>query len=95
VTALGVLRAGGGRRGCPVAVVAVVEEHGARHPHRGHPVGERVVDAPDQCRPTALDRDHVERPQRPVARQALGHQGADERGQGVLADIARVAHLAL
>jgi hypothetical protein len=73
----------------------IVEQHVARHPHRGRPVGERVVDPPDQRRPTVVDRDHVERPQRAVARQALGHQRADCLGQAGRGDCARVADLML
>jgi hypothetical protein len=75
-------------------VRSVVEQNAARHPHRGHPVGEGMVDAPDQRSAAALDGDDVQRPQRPIAWQPLRHQRPHLRWKPLVVDTTAVADLA-
>jgi hypothetical protein len=68
----------GGRRPARRGRVAVaVPEHGLREAHRHGPVGERVVDAPDESGSPARASNHVEVPERPRSIQPLGEQPRD------------------
>ena len=66
-------------RGAARGRVVRIPEQLADDADRGDAVGHRVVDAADQAGAAALQRDHVEPPQRPLVVEALGQDLAGER----------------
>ncbi len=88
-----------GRAGVLARRGGVVPEQLASQPQAGHPVGHRMVDAPDDHRRAVLGRsDKVHVPKRLSVVEALGHQLGDDVGQllaGGLADADLVGDLEL